>query len=105
MKGKPRLRCSSRLLEPFKMSEGCGEQEVCEREIAVRLNGASQPQYRFLVAAENQLSEANEHHPRIRIRIARAEAERLLDAPALFLLAAAHRQRLLSDHQPDGTCC
>ena len=30
--------------------------------------------------------------------------QRAAHALALFLLAAAHRQRLLSDHQPDGTC-
>ena len=32
-------------------------------------------------------------------------AARATHAPALLLLAAAHRQRALSDHQPDGTCC
>ena len=31
-------------------------------------------------------------------------AERTAHALAVFLLAAAHRQRLLSDHPPDGTC-
>ena len=31
-------------------------------------------------------------------------ASRAAHALALFLLAAAHRQRVLSDHQPDGTC-
>ena len=30
--------------------------------------------------------------------------ERAAHALALFLLAAAHRQRALSDHRPDGTC-
>ena len=29
---------------------------------------------------------------------------RAAHAPALFLLAAAHRQRVLSDHRPDGAC-
>ena len=33
-----------------------------------------------------------------------APYERAAHALALFLLAAAHGQRLLSDHQPDGTC-
>jgi hypothetical protein len=55
MKGEPRLGGSLRLLKPFKMSKGCGGQEVREREIAVRLNGAAQPHHRFLVAAENEL--------------------------------------------------
>ena len=40
-------------------------------------------------------------------RLTAALLERLADraahAPALFLLAAAHRQRALSDHRPDGT--
>ena len=31
-------------------------------------------------------------------------ASRAAHALALFLLAAAHRQRVLSDHRPDGTC-
>ena len=30
---------------------------------------------------------------------------RAAHARALFLLAAAYRQRALSDHRPDGTCC
>ena len=30
---------------------------------------------------------------------------RATHALALFLLPAAHRQRALSDHRPDGTCC
>ena len=32
-------------------------------------------------------------------------SKRAAHAPALFLFSAAHRQRALSDHQPDGTCC
>jgi class 3 adenylate cyclase len=30
---------------------------------------------------------------------------RTAHAPALLLFSAAHRQRALSDHQPNGTCC
>ena len=41
-------------------------------------------------------------------RLTAALLERLTAEPhtalALFLLAAAHRQRALSDHQSDGTC-
>ena len=37
-------------------------------------------------------------------RAAGTPRRRAAHALALFLLAAAHRQRVLSDHQPDGTC-
>ena len=41
-------------------------------------------------------------------RLTAAVLERLASEPhtpsALLLLAAAHRQRVLSDHRPDGTC-
>ena len=36
-------------------------------------------------------------------RVAGTPRQRAAHALALFLLAAAHRQRVLSDHQPDGT--
>jgi hypothetical protein len=39
-------------------------------------------------------------HCRVAGTISRGAAH----APALFLLAAAYRQRVLSDHQPDGVC-
>ena len=37
-------------------------------------------------------------------RAAGTPRQRAAHALALFLLAAAHRQRVLSDHRPDGTC-
>ena len=37
-------------------------------------------------------------------RAAATPCRRAAHAPALFLLPAAHGQRVLSDHQPDGTC-
>ena len=76
---KPRLDRGPRLIKPTEMRQRGGEIEMRAWMISVDLDRATEPRDRLLVGAELQLGEAREHHPNKGVRIARTEAECLLD--------------------------
>jgi hypothetical protein len=55
------------------------------RIVSAGLNGTTQQHDRLLVAAEMELGEARDRYPHISVRIARAQAESLMDISLGFL--------------------
>jgi hypothetical protein len=79
------------------MRQSGGETEMRERKIPVGLDGTTKPRDRILIAPHIEFGEPREIYSDIGVRIARTEAERLLDM-GLGFLAATDEIHGLTDH-------
>lgn len=89
--GESRIECEAgagrgpRLLHPAEMRKGRSKTEMCERKIPVGFDGTTELQDSTLIAAHIEFGESRESYPDIGVRIARTEAERLVDVSLGFL--------------------
>src|SRR6516165_3407919 len=84
---EPRVERGPRLIQPTEMGERGGKPKMRACMISVEFDRAPEPRDRLLISAELQLGQAREQHPDIGLRIARTEAESLLDMALRFLAA------------------
>ena len=76
LSARPRLNRGLCLTHPAKMRLGGGEKEMRIGIISIGIDRPEQPNGGFLVAAENELCEADGRHPTVGNRVAWAKAQR-----------------------------
>ena len=90
------LDCRIRLVQPTKVREGGGQQEIWCRIISVGLDRPSEPPGCLLKTAQSGLRDASETLPGMGIRIARTEAQGLANV-SLRLFGATDKNLTKSD--------
>ena len=91
-----------RLLQSTELREGGGQPKICQRIISVGLDRPSTPRVRLLPTAEVDLRDARGSHPDVSHRIARTEAQGLINVSLCFFGATDKNLSMSDKGMSDG---